>query len=219
MDTRFDLSAVIVLERLVELLQWQSKELRELVEEVRGLREAIERLMSRRLRVERVGDEHLFAHQLSEDEVRLVEMFMDWMRGNWYKWVEMYEGGQLEGVDKDRGVVYLRRGTLLEFLERVSGLGYVRGEVLRLLGDLGVLRFKVKESGRRQYCIPVRMRVVGEGPDGRVVERTTVGSRYVVEVNRLSEVSRELREMRRVKYGEEGVDGGVGQLKGEGEGE
>jgi hypothetical protein len=199
MDTRFDLSAVLVLERVVELIQGQSKELRELVEEVRGLREAIERLMSRRLRVERVSDEYLSVYQLSEDEVRLVEMFIEWMRENWYKWKEMYEGGKLEGVDKDKGMVYLRRGTLWEFLEKVSDLGYVKSEVLRLLGNLGVLRFKVKEGGRRQYCIPVRMRLVGVGPDGKEVVQTPVGSRYVVNVNRLSEVSQELRSVLKAK--------------------
>jgi len=219
MDTRFDLSAVLVLERLVELIQGQGKELRELAEEVRGLREAVERLLSRRFRVERLREgEWLSVHQLGEEEVKVVELFLGWMRENWFKWLEMYKSGKLEGVDRDRGLVYLSRKVILEFLDRVSDLGYLRSEVLRLLGDLGVLRFKVKDGGKRQYCLPVRMRLVGVGEDGRVIERSVVGSRYVVEVERLSEVSRELRERKEAEGSGQVVEGSGQGVGGSGQG-
>lgn len=168
------------LERLEGLVE-------DLVREVQCLRDVLERLFNRKLRLE--GGKVLSLRELGEDELWVVKEFLDWMRENWRDWVRMYEDGYTEGVDNMSGRVCLKKGTIEEFLERVCERGYMRRDVLRVLGDVGLLRYRDIGKGQRQYCIAVRIRK----PLRAVV------SRYVVDVERAKEVSQELKSLLEAK--------------------
>jgi hypothetical protein len=172
------------LERLVERL----------VDEVRRCNELLELAVRRGvLRVEggKKRVEVLRVKDLGEGELRVLEEFFEWAEGKKYEWVMSYEEGRMEGYDRRRGWLILRRGVMNEFLDLVSDLGYSRQGVLGLLGDLGILRYWEKKSGR-QYCIAVRV----DKPS-----RCLVKGRYVLVVDRMREVREELRGLRGVRGG------------------
>jgi hypothetical protein len=175
------------LERLERLVESLVKEFSGLAEEVKELKNVLERLLCRRLRVEEVEEGRvLLLSELSKDELGVVKEFLDWMRENWKEWVKMYEEGYMEGFDSRAGRLCLRRDTVEKFLERAYEKGYVRRDVLRVLGDVGLLRYRVVGRGRRQYCIAVRI--------SKPVR--TVVSRYIVDIERAKEISEELRRMK-----------------------
>jgi hypothetical protein len=161
------------LERLVEGL----------IEEVRELKELV-RLAVRRgvLRV-KGGGEVVGVKGLSEGELGVLREFLEWARGRWREWERGYEEGRMEGYDGRRGWILLRRGTMNEFLDLVGERRFSRQDVLRLLGDLGVLRYW-ERGGVRQYAISVRV----DRP-----MRTKVSGYYVLVFKRMQEVSQELR--------------------------
>ena len=184
---------------------------------VEGLVERVERL--ERLIVDRVigrklkgvdgklGGARIWVRDLSEDEVELMKEFFEWVKGNWGKWKEMYERGYMEGYDKERGLVILRKGTMEEFLGRVVDLGYKRQGVLGLLGDLGILRYW-ERGGKRQYCIAVRVTKPMKGRKNGC---------YVLVYERVREVALELRELLDDKeakgMGSEATEGGESEVQ------
>ncbi|MCR6624635.1 MAG: hypothetical protein NDF58_08695 [archaeon YNP-LCB-024-027] len=185
------------LEQLVEDLVRVVKDLSERVEECNELlRVAVRQGV---LKVRRGGGKKLKVGDLSGRELELLERFFEWARVKWVEWERGYEEGFMEGYDRERGWILLRKGTMNEFLDRVSDLSSSRQELLGLLGDLGVLRYWEGRGGKRQYCIAVRITKPVRG------ERMTSGY-YVLEFDRLREVSQELRRL-----GGVWSEGGVGE--------
>jgi hypothetical protein len=175
------------LERLVEGLVEEVRELKELMR--LAVRKGVLRVKSGN------GLEAGSIRGLSEGELEVVRAFLEWARGKWAEWKVSYEEGRIEGYDSKRGLVLLRKGTMNEFLDLVGDCGFSRQDVLRLLGDLGILRYW--ERGRvRQYCIAVRV-------DKPV--RTKVNGYYVVVFKRVQEVSEELRGLFG-EFVEEGIE-------------
>jgi len=172
-----------MLESLVEVLV---EEVRRMREELGEMRLLLERLSGRKLRrVDgRVEGRRLEIRDLSREELEVLNIFFEWLRGNWGRWKVSYEEGYMEGYDSKRGLVLLRRGTMMEFLDRVDELGYSKQGVLKLLGDLGILRYWDKE-GKRQYCIAVRI---------TKPMRSVVSGYYVLGFERVREVGQELKE-------------------------
>lgn len=169
------------IERLIGLIEG-------LVERVERLeRLIVDRVIGRKLRgVDgKLGGARIGARELSEDEVELMKEFFEWVKGNWGKWKEMYEQGYMEGYDRERGLVILRKGTMEEFLGRAVDLGFKRQGVLGLLADLGILRYW-ERGGKRQYCIAVRVTKPMKGRKNGC---------YVLEYDRLREVAMELKEL------------------------
>ena len=199
------------MEELLKVLMREVSDLRSgldgVVDEIRELREAVERL---REVIEREGRRRVKGfsdgvvkvrgyEELSEGERVVVCSFIKWLVGKERELVLRYLEGDPEGIDLRANRVYLRGVTLDEFLYQVSG-GVGKGEVLRLLGDVGLLRYKVNERGRRQYCISVRMVLFRKerGFDGKVYTRkeSRVGSRYVVDWGRVLELYEKVRQGR-----------------------
>jgi hypothetical protein len=124
--------------------------------------------------------------ELSEEEVRVVESLLEWVRGRWGEWVRSYNEGRLEGYDSKRDLLLLKKKTFEEFLYSVSGLGLSSRDVLKLLGDLGVLKFWDKGRGQRQYCIAIRV----DKPT-----RSLLKSYYVLVVEAMKKIAHELKEL------------------------
>lgn len=181
-------------------------EIRELREAVERLREVIEREGRRKVKVFSDGVVKVRGYEeLSEGERMVVRFFIEWLVGKERELALRYLEGDPEGLDYKRNRVYLRGVTLDEFLYRVSG-GVGRYEVLSLLGDVGLLRYKVNERGRRQYCISVRMVLFRKerGVDGKVYTRkvSRVGSRYVIDWGRALELHEKVKQEGRRGAGE-----------------
>ena len=177
----------------------------ELVEKLFEKVERLERLMvsgRARVGVQGLRERRLSAQELSDQELKLLKVFFEWARGRWSEWVSSYEEGKLEGYDSKRDLVILRKGTIVEFLDIASDLGYRKHEVLGLLADLGVLRFW-ERGGKRQYCIAIRV-------DKPV--RTRVHGYYVLDLKRMREVSEELRGLLSGGVSEGFVEGEVDAL-------
>ena len=173
-------------------------EIRELREAVERLREVIEREGRRKVKVFSDGVVKVRGYEeLTEGEREVVRSFIEWLVGKERELALRYLEGEPEGIDLKTNRVYLRGITLEEFLYRVSG-GVGRHAVLSLLGDVGLLRYKVNERGRRQYCISVRMALFRKerGVDGKVYTRkvSRVGSRYVIDWGRVLELYERVRQ-------------------------
>jgi hypothetical protein len=177
-----------MLESLVGVLV---EEVRRMREELGEMRLLLERLSGRKLRrVDgRIEGRRLEIGDLSSEELEVLKIFFDWLRGNWERWKASYEEGYMEGYDSKRGLVLLRRGTMREFLDRVVELGYSKQGVLKLLGDLGILRYWDKE-GKRQYCIAVRI---------TKPMRSVASGYYVLGFERVREVGQGLRSYLEVR--------------------
>ncbi len=176
-----------------------------LIELVEGLVERVDRLerlllevLGRRMKVVdgQLGRLRVLSvRDLSEDGLIVLEMFYEWARGRWRDWEVSYEEGRLEGYDRERGWVLLKKLTMQEFLDRALGLGYKRQGVLRVLGDLGILKYW--ERGRkRQYCIAVWITKPVRGA-------RQVGGYYVLDFERMRVVAQELRELMAGRGGSE----------------
>jgi hypothetical protein len=202
------------MEELLKLLVREVSDLRNgldgVMDELRLLREAVDRLREvnesggkRRVRgisgaVGKVRD----YDGLSEGEREVVRLFVEWLVGKERELSLRYLEGDTEGVDYRTNRVYLRGITLDEFLYRVI-VGEARQVVLKLLGEVGLLKYRVDERGRYQYCISVRMVLFRkeEGADGKVYKRklSVVCSRYVVDWGRVLELyERMKKEKKRV---------------------
>lgn len=203
------------MEELVKLLVKEVSDLRsgqdEVMEELRLLREAVERLreavereMGKRVKgIKQVVFKVKDYEELSEGEREVVRIFVEWLAGKERELAVKYLEGEAEGLDLRVNRAYLRRLTLEEFLDKVCIDGG-QLSVLRLLGEVGLLKYRVDERGRRQYCIPVRMRLVRNDVDDEgqkyTVRRSFVSSRYVVDWGR----ARELYELvKKEKSGQE----------------
>jgi hypothetical protein len=123
---------------------------------------------------------------LSEEEVRVLEGLLEWVRGRWREWVKSYDEGRLEGYDRKRDLLLLKKRTFEEFLRSVSGVGLSVREILKLLGDLGILKFWDKGRGQRQYCIAIRV--------DKPVRGALLKGYYVLVVERMKEVAFKLKD-------------------------
>jgi len=191
------------MEKLVEFLVKEFSELRSelnglgvelglLRDAVERLKEAVEREVKRRVKgVEHVVFKVRGYEELSEVEREVVRLFIDWLAKQEWELARLYEERNPEGLDRKSNRVYLTRLKLEEFLNRVCLEGG-QLSVLRLLGDVGLLKYRVDERGRRQYCIPVRMvwRRTEVDALGRKYTRRDykVTSRYVVDWGRVFEI-------------------------------
>ena len=199
------------MEKLVEFLVKEFSELRSelsgVVDELGLLRDAVERLkeaVEREVRRRVKGVEHVVFkvrgyEELSEVEREVVRLFIEWLAEKERELALQYIEGNPEGLDRSINRVYLTRLTLEEFLNRVCLEGG-QLSVLRLLGDVGLLKYRVDERGRRQYCIPVRMvwRRTEVDALGRKYTRRDykVTSRYVVEWGKVVEIYELIRKER-----------------------
>ena len=173
------------------------KELGNLVEVVERLRDDVQALRDvvegRRLRKGKgvVVGYRLSLRELGKEGLEVIKKFLYWVWEFRVEWIDMYNRGEAEGFDLKRMRVYLRGRTIEGLLGRVVEEGYSRREVLKLLSDVGLLLYRVDERGQRQYCIPVRLRVGYGG--GK--ERKGVASRYVINWERVEELTWELRKL------------------------
>lgn len=172
------------LERLSRLVEG-------LMEEVREMRVVLERLLRRRMRGNKSGRVVLGVGELSRDELQVIVEFVKWMERKMGEWGNEYRMEDVEGFDRDRGLVILRKETMYEFLDMITPqYEYSRG-IFGILGDIGVLKFW-QSGGKRQYCIAVRVNKPVRG---------VVSGRYVVMYEKLKEVAEEVRR----RLGDEGV--------------
>ncbi len=155
--------------------------IKELVERVERLERIV---LGKRLRGKKA---EIGVRDLSERELELLGIFYEWARERWREWEVSYEEGRLEGYDRERGWILLKRRTMERFLDRVAGLGFKKVEALRLLADLRILRYWGRDN-RRQYCIAVRMTKPLKG--GRALS-----GYYVLIFERMRVVAQELREL------------------------
>jgi len=202
---------VLVLKELgrsIEVIEGLRDEFRLLRDEVRLLKEE---LVGRKLRKggKVVGGYRLKLSDLKEEELGLVERFLYWVWEYRDDWIDRYLQHEGEGFDAVRLRVYLRGYTFSKLMDRVCVDAYRRRDVLRLLGDLGLLVYTEDEEGRRQYSISVRVAI---GRDAKGRERKGVATRYVINWERVEELTKELLELKRkggkqvveVREGEEG---------------
>jgi len=186
-----------LVEGLVGLVDSLVVEVREMRRELEDMRLILERLLGRKLkRVEgKVGEVRLEVGDLSREELELLKVFWQWVLERKKEWSVSYDNGEMEGFDKKRGLILLKRGTMQEFLDRAFDLGYSKQGVLKLLGDLGILRYWERE-GKRQYCIAVRI---------TKPNRSMVSGYYVMIEKRLSEVLFQLKSILKAEKRIEGV--------------
>jgi len=171
------------MEGLMKLLERVLDELQEVKDELKNVREILMRV-ERRWEVERSGGVgELSLRDLTEGEVRVAGVFLRWMKENEEAWEQAFKATGEEGYDRVVGLCYVRKGRMEDFINRLVGKGYLRKDILRVLGDLGLLRYRVKAGGTRQYCIRVSWKHNGMRKEG---------SRYVVNWGRVEELYKEL---------------------------
>jgi len=169
---------------LIGLMERVLEELREVREELLEIREVLGRL-ERRWAIEcKVGGgDELRLRDLTEGELRIAGIFLNWVKKHERAWEELFKSNGEEGYDRVTGLCYIRKVTMEDvFISWIVAKGYLRKDVFRVLGDLGLLRYREKTGGGRQYCIRVSWKF-------NSLKRE--GSRYVVNWERVEELYRE----------------------------